>query len=402
MKEKKVIIIGAGIVGLATAHQLLSIDPDLNITILEKENVICKHQSGNNSGVIHSGIYYKPGSLRASNCLRGHNMLLDFCKEHHLRYEICGKIIVASKDQQLNSLHTIYERGVANHLDGIKMMNLSEMKEIEPHVTGLKGIWVPQAGICDYKQIAETYKILIEKAGGKILLGQKVKNIVTQSNLVEVYTEETKYEADFLINCSGLYSDKLASFTHKNLGMQILPFRGEYYKIKEEKKYLVNNLIYPAPDPNFPWLGVHFTRMIDGALEAGPNAVLAFKREGYKKSDFNLQEFWETLSFPGFRKMAAKFWRQGLEEYKRSYFKSAFTKSLQTLIPEIQENDLVPGGAGVRALACETNGNLVDDFLILEEERVINVCNAPSPAATSSLSIGLSIAEMSLKKIRQI
>ncbi|MEO6189619.1 MAG: L-2-hydroxyglutarate oxidase [Saprospiraceae bacterium] len=399
MSEKKVVIVGAGIVGLATGYQLLRINPNIQLTILEKENGICKHQSGNNSGVIHSGIYYKPESLRAQNCLRGYKLLLDFCTEHQIRHDICGKIIVASNENQLQSLQTIYERGIANNLLGVTNKTIDELKEIEPYVTGLKGIWVPQAGICDYKQVAQTLKVLIEKAGGIILLNQKVNKINTLSSSVEIITESDSFTCDLLINCSGLYSDKLASFTNKNIDFQILPFRGEYYKIKDEKKYLVKNLIYPAPDPNFPFLGVHFTRMINGDLEAGPNAVLAFKREGYKMSDINLVELWETLSFPGFRKLATKFWKQGIEEYKRSFFKSLFTKSLQALVPEIQEDDLISGGAGVRAQACGIDGSLVDDYLILDNDKVINVCNAPSPAATSSLSIGLTIAEMSLKKL---
>jgi len=399
MKEEKIIIVGAGIVGLATAYQLLKLKPGLQICILEKESGVSKHQSGNNSGVIHSGIYYKPGSLRAQNCKRGYSMLLDFAMENNVPFEICGKIIVATRSHQLENLQNIYERGLGNGLQGVALKNIDELKEIEPHVQGLKGIWVPQGGICDYKEISLRLKEKIENSGGRIFFNEKVKSIHIQNNLVSIDTEFKSFQCELLINCGGLYSDVLAKLSGQKINMQILPFRGEYYTVKSEKKYLVKNLIYPAPDPNFPFLGVHFTRMINGELEAGPNAVLAFRREGYKMSDIKFSELWETISYKGFRRLASKFWKQGMEEYKRSLFKSIFTKSLQELIPEIAAADLEVGGAGVRAAACDENGNLVDDFVFLEDQRVINVCNAPSPAATSSLSIGLTIAEMALKKI---
>ncbi|NOT35765.1 MAG: L-2-hydroxyglutarate oxidase [Saprospiraceae bacterium] len=393
MASKKVTIIGAGIVGLATAYQLLELHPDLQLTILEKESEICKHQTGNNSGVIHSGIYYKPGSLRAQNCIRGYKMLLDFCRTYNIRHEICGKIIVATEESELLPLNNIYERGLANQLQGIKLVSKNELQEIEPHVAGIKGIFVPQAGIIDYTEVGKKYLEIIESKGGRIIKNQRVKFIHRDKNALQIQTENNSYSTDTIINCAGLYSDKIARLTQEDIPLQILPFRGEYYKVKEEKKHLVKNLIYPTPDPNFPFLGVHFTRMIDGALEAGPNAVLALKREGYKKSDVNIFELIETLSYPGFRKLARKFWRQGFEEYKRSFSKHLFTKSLQKLIPEIQEEDLVPGGSGVRASACNPEGSIIDDFVIFETGNIINVCNAPSPAATASLSIVLTIAE---------
>ncbi|MFN8278932.1 MAG: L-2-hydroxyglutarate oxidase [Saprospiraceae bacterium] len=393
MRKEKVIIIGAGIVGLATAYQILRKHPGIDLTILEKESDICQHQSGHNSGVIHSGIYYKPGGLRATNCIRGYKMLIDFCNENEIQYDICGKIIVATRKQQLAALHNIYERGLANGLQNLKMLQPEEMKEIEPHVAGLKGIYVPQTGICDYRMISAKYLEHIHTLGGQLQTNQRVQDIKVTSSGVDIMTDRQTLSSSYLINCAGLYSDKLARMTNKKLGLQILPFRGEYYKIREERKYLVKNLIYPAPDPDFPWLGVHFTRMIDGGLEAGPNAVLAFRREGYKKLDINISELWETLRFKGFHKMASRFWRQGLEEYRRSFSKKLFTRSLQALVPEIREEDLVSGGAGVRALACSEDGSLIDDFVMLDNERIMNVCNAPSPAATSSLSIGLKISE---------
>lgn len=393
-----IVIIGAGIVGLATAYQLLKQRPELKLCILEKEDRVAKHQTGNNSGVIHSGIYYKPGGLRAQNCMRGYRMLIDFCEEEKISYDICGKIIVATQDFQVPLLDVIMERGKANGLNGLQMMNLGQLKEIEPHVNGKKGIWVPQTGIVDFPAMAVRMGDKIRAMGGEIFLTEKVEKIENTGSQTIIITEGNTYVSKLMINCAGLYSDKIALFSHKKLEMRILPFRGEYYKIKPEREYLVKNLIYPAPDPNFPWLGVHYTRMIHGGIEAGPNAVLAFRREGYKKLDFNLGELMETIGYKGFRKMAVKFWRQGLDEYHRSFFKSAFTRSLQNLIPEITEDDLIEGGAGVRALACGDDGSLLDDFVFYDDQNVINVCNAPSPAATSCLSIGQTISEMAFKK----
>ncbi|NNC94597.1 MAG: L-2-hydroxyglutarate oxidase [Chitinophagales bacterium] len=394
-----VIIIGGGIVGLATALKILEKNADTKLAILEKEERIAVHQSGNNSGVIHSGVYYKPGSLRAINCIRGYQMLLDFCQRYDIPYEITGKIIVATRESQLESLQAVYEKGVANKLEGLKMIGLDEMREKEPHVNGIKAIWVPQAGIVDYRIVAEMYAELIKSAGGEIILDCKVNNIKKHSDHTEIHCSEDRvFTGKKVVNCAGLYSDKLAKLTHdKALEMKILPFRGEYYKLKKEKEYLVNALIYPAPDPAFPWLGVHYTRMAKGGVEAGPNAVLAFKREGYEFFDFKLNEFVETITYKGFLKMASKYWKIGIGEFYRSLSKSAFTKALQELIPEITEADLVKGGAGVRALACRDNGELVDDFIFYDDDRVINVCNAPSPAATSSLSIGDTVSNMVLK-----
>jgi L-2-hydroxyglutarate oxidase len=392
--KSDVIIVGGGIVGLATAHQLLKHNPLLKITLLEKENALAKHQTGNNSGVIHSGLYYKPGSLKAKNCIRGYHLLVDFCRENSIPFELCGKIVVATEQEQLPLLENLFVRGQQNGLTGLTKLSGAELKDYEPHVAGLAGIFVPQTGIVDYSRVAEKYGELIRNAGGLINLGQKVIEIKISNHSVQVITEKNTYETRLLINCAGLYSDHIARLTVPDLNVKIIPFRGEYYKLKKEKEYLVKNLIYPVPDPNFPFLGVHFTRMMKGGVEAGPNAVLAFSREGYRKRDINIKELTESLTWPGFQMVASKYWNTGLGEMYRSFSKTAFTRALQKLIPEIHENDLEDGGAGVRAQACDRTGGLVDDFLILEQKQIINVCNAPSPAATSSLSIGETISQI--------
>lgn len=393
-----VVIVGGGIVGLATALQLKQQNPSLRIILLEKEHELAKHQTGNNSGVIHSGIYYKPGSLKATNCIEGYNLLIDFCRKNEVPIDLCGKIIVATDEAELPLLQNLFTRGQQNGLQNLKMLSQEELKEYEPHVAGIKGIAVPQTGIVDYKKVAEKYGVLFQNLGGEMVLGEQVIDIQMSADKVVVATQKKTYPGKLVINCGGLYSDKVARLTSKNVNVKIIPFRGEYYKLVKNKEYLVKNLIYPVPDPNFPFLGVHFTRMMKGGVEAGPNAVLAFKREGYKKSDINLSELTESLAWPGFQKVAMKYWKTGMGEMYRSFSKAAFTKALQKLIPEIQEQDLEDGGAGVRAQACDRTGGLVDDFMILEEKQVINVCNAPSPAATSSLSIGKTISGLALKR----
>jgi (S)-2-hydroxyglutarate dehydrogenase len=393
-----VTVIGGGIVGLATALQLKVSNPFLNILLLEKENELARHQSGNNSGVIHSGLYYKPGSLKARNCIHGYNLLVDFCRQYEIPFELCGKIVVATDEKELPLFENLYVRGEQNGLKNLKRLSKDELKEYEPHVNGLRGIFVPQTGIVDYRLVAQKYGELIQQKGGIINLNEKVLDIQHTPDTTVVITQKASYSTSLVINCAGLYSDQVARMTVPALNVKIIPFRGEYYKLRREKEYLVKNLIYPVPDPNFPFLGVHFTRMAKGGVEAGPNAVLAFKREGYKKTDINISELGESLAWPGFQKVAAKYWRTGLGEMYRSFSKAAFTKALQKLIPEIQESDLVEGGAGVRAQACDRQGGLVDDFLILEEKHVINVCNAPSPAATSSLAIGESVAQLAMTR----
>ncbi len=395
-----IIIIGGGIVGLSTAYQLLQLNPNLTVTILEKENAVAKHQTGNNSGVIHSGIYYKPGSLKAQNCLRGYDMLIDFCKAQNIEYELCGKIIVAIKPEELAGLEALYQRGIQNGLSGLRFLSTDEIKQYEPNCTGIKGVFVPQTGIVDYKQVAiKLAENITLNTNGNIILNSKIQAIVGVEHGAVVHTDTERFEARLVINCAGLYCDKVAAMAGEKLNMKILPFRGEYYAIKPEKAHLVKNLIYPVPDPNFPFLGVHFTRRIGGEIEAGPNAVFAFQREGYKKTDFKWSEFWDAISFAGFRKVASKYWKTGLGEYHRSYFKPAFVKALQQLVPSITEDDLIPAGAGVRAQACDKEGGLIDDFYIQESTSFIHVLNAPSPAATSSLSIGLELAERAMKKL---
>lgn len=392
------IIIGGGIVGLSTAYHLKKQNIKLEVIVLEKESKIALHQTGNNSGVIHSGIYYKPGSLKAVNCKKGYHQLIQFCNENEIKYDLCGKIIVATEKDELAVMSNIYERGVANGLGGIKKITAQEIKEIEPHCAGIEGIWVPETGIIDYVKVSQKYAELFLNLGGKIFFEQEVQEIKSLGKSSEIQTQEDRFESKWIINCAGLYSDKVAKMTNEIVDVQILPFRGEYFNIKKEKEYLVKNLIYPVPNPNFPFLGVHFTRMINGGVEAGPNAVLAFAREGYTNKTVNWKELFETLGHSGFQKVALKYWKDGMYEMYRSYSKTAFTKALQRLIPEIQKDDLEVGNAGVRAQACDSKGNLSDDFLIFEAKNVINVCNAPSPAATSSLAIGESIASMALKK----
>ena len=382
------IVIGAGIIGLASAYRILEARPNLKVLILEKENDIAKHQTGNNSGVIHSGIYYKPGSLKAKNCIEGYHQLIGFCDKNEIKYELCGKVIAAVEEKELSSLENIYTRGIENGLSGIKYLSKEEVKEIEPHIECIKGIYVPQTGIVDYRGVSAKLLESVKSKGGEAKFNEKVTNIkkINQTNII--VTDKFEYETNVVISCAGVYSDKIASFTTDTIDFKIIPFRGEYYKLKDSKKSLVKSLIYPVPDPAFPFLGVHFTRMIDGNVEAGPNAVFAFAKEGYKKSDVNLNELFSSLTYPGFIKIASQYWKTGFSEMYRSFSKSAFTKALQRLIPEIQEDDLIEGGAGIRAQACSKEGKLIDDFLIMQNDKIINVCNAPSPAATSSLSIG--------------
>ena len=393
-----VIIVGAGIVGLASALKILQKNRDLKLLILEKEDGVAKHQTGNNSGVIHSGIYYKPGSLKAQNCVNGYKMLIDFCRENDVRYNICGKVIVATSENEIPAMENIFKRGQQNGLQGLRKLNKQELLEIEPHTDGVAGIFVPQTGIIDYTEVSEKYLELIKRFNTNIIFGSKVENIIVKNDECEVITNENSYQTKVIVTCAGLFADRIAKITHADLPLRLIPFRGEYYKLKEEKKKIVNSLIYPVPDPTFPFLGVHFTRMIDGEVECGPNAVLSFKREGYTKTSFNLRDTIETFSWGGFHTMIRKHWKMGLGEFYRSYNKKAFVKALNKLIPEILEDDLIPGGAGVRAQACIKDGSLLDDFYIVEDKNVIHVCNAPSPAATASLSIGDFISEKVLKK----
>jgi len=391
------IIVGGGIVGLATALRVLEQKPNLKVMILEKESSIGQHQTSHNSGVIHSGIYYKPGSLKAKNCISGYHQLIEFCDTHGIKYDICGKIVVATDEYQLPQLDELRRRGEANGLTGIRVLEKEEIHDYEPYAKGIKALYVPQTGIIDYADVVEKYSERVLSSGGEIHCGEEVLKLHTSHDEIAVETSKNSYTASFVVSCAGLMSDRVAKMTQEKLPLRIIPFRGEYYKLKKEKEYLVKNLIYPVPDSAFPFLGVHFTRMVKGGVEAGPNAVLAFKREGYKKSDFNLRDSYETFSWPGFHTIAKKYWRTGLGEFHRSLSKTAFVKALQKLLPEIDINDIEEGGSGVRAQACERDGGLVDDFLFIEEKRVLHVCNAPSPAATSSLATGKTLSENFLR-----
>ncbi|HCN36131.1 MAG TPA: L-2-hydroxyglutarate oxidase [Bacteroidetes bacterium] len=397
MKNFDVILVGAGIVGLATAYNLIKEKPGIRLCIIEKEDIIAKHQTGNNSGVIHSGIYYKPGSLKALNCRRGYKMMLEFCDQNGIEYEICGKLIAALNDREVKRLDELKIRGEENGLTDLKILSKEEAKESEPYLECIKALFVPQTGIVDYKQVSKKMLEYIWSNGAELKLNEKLIELTENEKTVTVTTNKEDYEASVFVSCAGLHSDRIVKMQKIKQDVRIIPFRGEYFLLKEEKKYLVKNLIYPVPDPQFPFLGVHFTRMITGEVEAGPNAVLALKREGYNKSDFNFRDMKDTLTWKGFYNIVWKYWQTGIYEFYRSIMKYEFVNSLQRLIPEISSKDLEPGGSGVRAQACDRNGNLIDDFLFSESKRIVNVLNAPSPAATSSLSIGLTITE----KIKQ-
>ena len=386
------VIIGGGIVGLSTAMTLGKTYPKAKIAVLEKESRWAFHQTGHNSGVIHSGVYYKPGGFKAKFCRAGNRSMVQFCQQHDIDYDICGKIIVAVEESELPQLENIYQRGLKNGLK-VRKITASEVKEIEPHVRCLAALHVPSTGIVNYQQVSQKYADLIRLQGGELYLNTKVVKIVSSSNLEILETTQGVFSSRFIINCAGLYSDRLAKLGRAKPEAKIVPFRGEYYELKPEKRSLVNTLIYPVPNPNFPFLGVHFTKMIDGSVHAGPNAVLSLKREGYQKTDFNLRDFAEVMTYPGFWRLAAKHRDDGIQEIIRSLSKAAFTRSLQRLIPAVQAEDLVPTHAGVRAQALRNDGRLVDDFSIVADRNSIHVCNAPSPAATSSLEIGRAIVE---------
>lgn len=391
MKKLDVVIVGSGIVGLAVGYQLLKSNRNLRMRILEKETEVAKHQTGNNSGVIHSGIYYKPGSLKANNCIEGRKELLVFCENFGIKVQKLGKVIVATDQQQLGRLSDIEARGKANGV-ALERACKARLKEIEPHVEALEGLWVPDCAIVSYKQVADRLALEFQKLGGELGLGEEVLSI--GNSLVR--TSKDEYHSKCTVNCAGLFSDRIAKgvFGEDEMPGKILPFRGEYYELCEAKKHLVRGLIYPVPDPRFPFLGVHLTRMIDGKVEAGPNAVLAMKREGYRKTDFDLKDCIDTLSFSGFWKMAASYWQAGLYEMARSFSKDLFLRDLQKLVPGIEKKDLEPAGAGVRAQMVTREGKTVDDFMIMERKDMIHVLNAPSPAATASFSIGKKIAAL--------
>ncbi len=400
-KEKRnVIVIGGGILGLSTALNILQSRPSTRLMLIEKESTLASHQTGHNSGVIHSGLYYKPGSLKAINCREGYRQLLNFCEEESIPHEICGKIVVATSKEELPGLEELHRRGVANGLPHLRFLDPDEILEREPHCQGIRGLFVPQAGIVDYTVVATKYAEKLLALGGEIILDEEVLTMQHKGNQVEVIGHSRTWQADAVVTCAGLQSDRLARKSEPALPLRILPFRGEYYQLKSSAPRLVNHLIYPVPDPAFPFLGVHFTRMIGGGVECGPNAVFALGREAYKKTDFNIHDTWEALNWPGFRQVARAHWRTARGEYHRSFSKQAFTAALQKLIPDIQAEHLEPGSAGIRAQACDREGKLLDDFDFRVNQNIIHVCNAPSPAATASLAIGRIIAGKVLPLLR--
>lgn len=393
MTSTDIIIIGGGIVGLATARALCHRYPDRKITLLEKEPTLAFHQTGRNSGVMHSGIYYKPNSLKAINCRTGKQMMEDFCAENDIAYRLVGKVIVATDEAELPALDTLYERGQANGVS-CEIIGRERLLELEPHVmNGIRAIHVPEAGIVDYVQVCERLADVLREAGHSIVTNARVTDIIERPGGLTAVTTAGDFTAAYLVNCAGLHSDRVTRMSAGEAPALIVPFRGEYFELKPEAWHLCNALIYPVPDPGFPFLGVHFTRMIGGGVECGPNAVLAFAREGYHLSDFNGREFWEVLAYPGFRKLAGRYWKMGLGEMWRSASKGAFVKALQRLIPEIREEHLEEAPAGIRAQALAPDGALLDDFAFHETPRIVNVINAPSPAATSALSIAESVVD---------
>jgi L-2-hydroxyglutarate oxidase len=392
MKRYDYAIIGGGIVGLSVAWAILERQSRARITVLEKESDWCRHQTGRNSGVIHSGIYYKPGSLKAKLCREGNRRLLEFCDTHGIRHEVCGKVIVATTESELPLLEKLNARGVENGLP-VRKLTVSEVKELEPHVSCLAGLHVPSTGIVNYTSVCRKLVELIAARGGDLRLDTRVLAFHQNGAGGVLETSNGTFAAGWTIGCAGLQSDRVARLAGAKPEARIVPFRGEYYELKPERRDLVRNLIYPVPDPEFPFLGVHFTRMIDGSVHAGPNAVLSLKREGYHRTSFNFRDFIETVTYTGFWRMAAKHSKSGLAEMHRSFSKKAFVRSLQKLVPEIRGEDLIPSEAGVRAQALRPDGGLVDDFLMVRCGRALHVCNAPSPAATASLEIGRTIAE---------
>ncbi|MXY45727.1 MAG: L-2-hydroxyglutarate oxidase [Chloroflexi bacterium] len=389
-------VIGAGIIGLATAMRLAEEYPRYKIVVLEKDGEVAQHQTGHNSGVIHAGIYYAPGSQKANFCSTGGRLLRQFCDERGIEYEMCGKVIVAITDEEVPRLQDLFERGTANGAEGLEMIGPERLAELEPYAAGVQAIFSPNTGIIDFTKVSQAYAIEFGENGGDLMLNTAVHGIARRDGRMYLETSRGEIAAQHIINCAGLQADKVARMTGAEPGLRIIPFRGEYFSIKPERQYLVRSLIYPVPDPSLPFLGVHFTKRITGGVEAGPNAVLAFAREGYTKTSFNLGEAFETLTYPGFWKMSLTHWKSGIDEQHRSLRKSLFLTSLQTLMPSIEMDDLSEPGAGVRAQAVDSNGNLLQDFAISETENAIHVLSAPSPGATSSLTISRYIVDMAV------
>ncbi|MBK6544228.1 MAG: L-2-hydroxyglutarate oxidase [Saprospiraceae bacterium] len=393
-----IVIAGAGIVGLSTAYQILKLKPDTKILILEKEAAIATHQTGHNSGVMHSGIYYKPGSYKAKNCIQGYQLLIEFCNTHQIEYKLIGKLIVATKKQEQARLHTIYQNGIQNGLLNLKLLSTTATLELEPNVSCLESIYVPQAGIIDYKIIAQKLKTEIENKGSAIEIGKKIIEIKPSNTGFIIKNEDgSEYETEFFINCAGLQSDRIAKLSGLKLNFRIIPFKGNYYKLNSKKANIVTHLIYPVPDPQFPFLGIHYTRLINGDQTLGPNAVMAFDRESYHHNSINFKDSYDILAFPGFWKLIAKHWKTGISEYARNYSKSYFAKKASEMTPGITSEDLQPAGCGIRAQVVDIHGNMVEDFVAIRKSKMIHICNAPSPAATAGLSIGKQIANWYLE-----
>ncbi len=388
-----VIVIGGGIVGLAVALEITCRFPHLRLLVLEKEDRVARHQSGHNSGVIHSGLYYNPGSLKARLCVAGAAAMIEFCREHGIAHKVCGKVVVATRSDELPRLEQLRQRGEANGLVRLRLIGAEELREIEPHAAGLQALLVPSTGVTDYVAVCQKYAELISNAGGAILTSALVTDLKRLADEIIVETSRGAFSTTSLINCAGLFSDRISRMAGDDPQVMIVPFRGEYYELIPERAALVRALIYPVPDPRFPFLGVHFTCRINGKVDAGPNAVLALRREGYRHSDVSLRELGSFVAFPGFWRMAAQHWRSGLDEFHRSLSKSAFVRALQRLLPEVREEDLVPGGSGVRAQALKRDGAMVDDFQFVQSGKILHVLNVPSPAATASLMIGRTIVD---------
>ena len=396
-KNYDLVVIGGGIIGLATAMRVTEEFPDLKVAVLEKETEVAQHQTGHNSGVIHAGIYYAPGSQKANFCSTGGVLLREYCDKHNIKYDMCGKLIVAVNDNEVPMLMDLYERGTANGALGLKIIEKEEITDYEPYSTGVKAIFSPNTGIIDYAEVSKSYATQMMEAGGDLITGTELKSISEKDGQIYLETTEGTITAKKILNCAGLHADRVAKMMGVDMGVKIIPFRGEYFSLIPERSDMVKGLIYPVPNPNLPFLGVHFTRRVNGSVEAGPNAVLAFAREGYKKTKINFGDAFETLTYSGFLKMSLKYWTVGMKEQYRSLVKGSFVKSLQTLIPEITGKDLYSPGAGVRAQAVAKNGALLQDFSIAETENAIHVLNAPSPGATASLTISKYILDLMKK-----
>jgi len=394
MNSKRVVIVGGGIVGLATAYRLSERFPGAQVCVLEKEAGVGRHQTGHNSGVLHSGLYYKPGSVKARLAVAGIRQMVAFCQEFNVPHEVCGKLVVAVDEVEVERLRALHERGIANGLEGLRWLAREEMREIEPHVGGVAALRVPQEGIVDYPKVCETLVTQLATRGVRVVTGARVISVLRDGAGWRVVSVAGDFAADFLITCAGLHADRVAELSGEARESRVVPFRGEYYKLRPERQHLVRHLIYPVPDPQFPFLGVHFTRLIHGGIEAGPNAVLAFAREGYRKTDFNAGDLYDALTYGGFWRFMRRYPSMCWYELRRSFSRELFCRSLQRLVPEIQPDDLAPGGSGVRAQAIAPEGELVQDFRLIARPNALHVLNAPSPAATASLAIGAEIVEM--------